>query len=485
MRLLSIVLFCSIFLASCSNSMNANISTGNSSDIITLSHYPDCDYQVLGNVKGIHGSGRFEYYTKTATTSSLKFIGNQIEALQILKSEAKSLGADAIAIIDYDAVHQEASNNRGKTITLSKYIYRAQAIKLNCQNSFASINKINDKPVKYLEDGSFNLGVVLKNKSIIAVTPQEKYKPKKVSQLSDNKVFLDGVIFGFTFGQPKNEVLEKLGSPSAVINYNNEQQAYLFGRRHVFHFTEHQFVGYEYTNWLLPPHLNNQLEYHNTFDALDWVLEDTIKIGSPLAKLKQVLGIDMPLTSNNKFKIEYNNVQAEFLFLNQKNMYDDDKQHYQLNTISILQKGMKSISWQDLNKTEHQRDVIDFESNILNNLLSNSRNNILEKLGQPNAIIFKDSEKDVWLYGGNLQLKFFNDSVFRFSLVSSIELFSKKECQNCLYLGQLIEQLPSNAVQYIANEQYLLKRSGIEYRIFMNDSSDAKIVSKIEANISL
>lgn len=415
MRLFIISLLYCVFFTACSSSKR--VVSG--ADIITLSYYPDCGYKELGNVIADHGMDRVEYLTRakySAVSANHSLQGNQKEALQQLKEKAMELGADAIAIIDYKALHQKVTGNRGQGIPIRKYIYRAQALQLNCQTNSENINVTNDNPVRYLEDGSINLGRTLKHEISVSFSLADEKKDSNEALLSEHKVFMNGNVFGFFLGQAKAEVLNKLGSPSALINYGEGKQAYLFGRRHVFYFSEHSFVGYEYTNWLLPPHLSNKFDYHDTFDEIEWVFENTIKIGASLTDIEKVLNKDIKLIDGDVAILEHDNVETKFSFLNQKNFYDDDKRHYHLNTVSIFSKTEKLLDWLQIDDIQTQRDLNGFDKNVINALLSKSRAEVVNKLGQPNSIIYKSLEKDIWIYGKSLQIKFLNDAVFRYSL---------------------------------------------------------------------
>lgn len=407
MKLIFLSLLYCLFLTSCSISKN----TGGEKNIITLLYYPECNYSKLGNVYGEHGMDRLEYHENikySGVSTHYALIGNQMEALRQLKTNAMNLGADAIAIIDYKVLHQKVINSRGKSVLIRKYIYRAAAIKLDCQNHLDNINAVNDKPVRYLEDGSMNLGRTLKHEVSVSLTIKEQNNGIKETLIPENKVFLNGKIFGFFLGQDKTVVLNKLGSVSAMINYQDGKKAYLFGRRHVFYFTKYKLIGYEYTNWLLPPHLSNKFDYHVTFDEIDWVLEEKIKIGTSLMEIKKVLNKEIELTNGNKAVVNDDKVEAVLSFLNQKNFYDDDKMHYKFNGVSIFSKDDSFATWKQ--QDDVQRDITE-----LSELMSNSRSKVISKLGQPSSIIYKSLGKDIWVYGKNLQIKFLNDSVFSYS----------------------------------------------------------------------
>lgn len=419
MRLYIIPILYGLLLTSCSSVTGVE----NASHIITLSYYPDCGYEDLGNVVAEHGMDRVEYLTRAKYSTVFakeSMQGNQKEAVQRLKIQANHLGADAIAIIDYKALQQKVTGNRGQAIPLSKYIYRAKALRLNCQQNLEHINVKNNKPVKYLEDGSFNMGQELQHEITVTFSPIGKNKVSNAARLSEHKVFMNGNVFGFVLGQAKADVLNKLGSPSALINYGEGRQAYLFGRRHVFYFTEHSFIGYQYTNWLLPPHLSNNFDYHDTFDEIEWVFENTIKIGASLTDIENVLKREVTLEDGHLAIIEHGNIQTTLSFLNQKYLYDDNKRHYRLNTVSIFGKDYQPIVWLHQDDMKKQRDDVSFgnsfDESVVSALLTKSRAEVVNKLGQPNSIIYKSLNKDIWIYGQSLEIKFINDAVFRYLL---------------------------------------------------------------------
>ena len=479
-------LFC-VLLTSCSSSTKVNKYTAPDYDIVTLSHYPDCEYKVLGNVEAVDGMDSSEYYKKSPLASvsiSRSFKGDRQRALSKLKAKASKLGADAIAITGYKEREQSVTITTGRSVPLSKYLYRAQAIKHNC-SSADSINVRNEKPVKYLEDGSINMGTSYKNQIVFTFSPENKNKVTNKTQLSETNSFIDGRVFGFALGQAKQEVLASLGSPSAVINYQNERQAYLYGRRHVFYFNTKQLIGYEYADWLLPPQFSNDFEFHDVFDQLDWRLEDKIKIGASLGDVAKVLNKDIQPDKGGVVSFKQGDVKTKLAFLSQKDMYDDDKVHYTLNAVSIFNKDEETVSWQQLNKKKPQEGHIDFNNETSGSLIARTRQEVVNKLGQPDLIIYKAYSKDIWYYGQNLQLKFLNDAVFKFSLESNAEIDVIDNCNNCLYLGQSVEKLPANVIQEIENKMYVFHNRDYEYLIHLEEVKGTPSVNRIEAILSL
>jgi len=130
-------------------------------EISALSHYPNCSYEILDIIKVRSGKTVSDVYYKTTSPLGLRISraqGDKNEAILALKSEAYRIGADAIAVTEFNNDTKLISTHRSEqAVVLNNYYYTAQAIKLCKEPQHESITEIKRKPVPYLIDGTENL----------------------------------------------------------------------------------------------------------------------------------------------------------------------------------------------------------------------------------------------------------------------------------------------------------------------------------------
>ena len=457
--------------------------------LLTLQFYPDCDFEILDIVTGTDGYTSYEYVeerlSKASQFVSRKHQGDKQKALYQLKKKAIEKGAGAIAITSFKNMMGSEVGSKGGRFNLNKYIYQAQAIKLCSTPPEVPYNTANSKPVRYDEAGNVNLGNLTSNFKLKPILTELTDREEDIKPtLSNHTIKSSGDIFGLSLGMSIDQLQAKLGKPSATIMESKNKKIFQYGRRHLFYLDNDIFVAYEYSNWFLPPHLNNKVLFHDQFEKLKWTLDKEINLGDSLEEIKEFYGKSFIKQSSGNFKIENKNIDVKFTFHLDKNHYTE-KVFYKLGGLVVSKKDVSFKSWDEIIASNTFKRSVDIGSAVLPIMPDDSKQQVKEKLGEPKALMKNSRGKLTWLYDNELSISFYGDKIFNYSFEKSPSKQKMNQCKYCLYLGQDEKSLPIEYLKKSTDFEYLLENNGIVYSLNFSDSDGINHVKKIKISTKL
>jgi hypothetical protein len=453
----------------------------NTDKLLTLAFYPDCDYQVLSMVKGVAGYTEYEY-TQSHLSGEFspvdqKFKGTQEEALYQLKKKALDKGADAIAITSFQKIMGSDISSKGRRFNLEKFIYKAQAIKLCSTSPVNPYNTANSNVVSYDEEGNFNFRNLITSielKTTITMKDNESVTP----ELSNHTVSTLGDVYGLSLGMSKDQLLSVFGTPSVTIRESETKHIIQYGRRHLFYIINNEFVAYKYSNWLLPPHINNEVPYNDNFDELKWTLDNGISRGDSIEKIKGLYGDSLIENYPWSFTVRNKGINTDLIFNKSKDQFTE-KDFYTLSNIIVSKKGTFFKSWDQIISGNTFNRSIDISNSVLPIMPYDSKQQVINKLGKPKAVMRNERGRLTWIYDNELNITFYNDDVFYYSFEKSTFKTEMNECKHCLYLNQDVKMLPMRYITKTTDFEYFLENNGIEYTVNFSNIEGEKRVNKI------
>ncbi len=100
----------------------------------------------------------------------------------------------------------------------------------------------------------------------------------------------DESIYGIAYGVSEDEFIERFGKPDGYIQLRNRKSGMLYGRDHIFIFTEGRLSGLRIDSSVIDWRLANQLQTNPWFNARKWRLDNGIKNEMSLDEVKDILG---------------------------------------------------------------------------------------------------------------------------------------------------------------------------------------------------
>ncbi|WP_448553300.1 hypothetical protein [Thalassotalea montiporae] len=448
-------------------------------NLTVLTEYPNCEYEVLGKVKGISGISPQDYHYKKVLSQSVRtktVRGTKEAAVSNVKKLAKGLGADAIALTSFVSQVGDIKTGRGKTVEVQKYTVTAEAIKLCEDSQSLATNQVERKLVKYLEDGSRNNALKFKKtiKLDLNSTISRKNGVRKTIAQITPKINSSGNIFGLSLGSTIAQTKQQFGVPSAVVNLSNRIQALYYGRNNTFYFKDSNLIGFSYGKWLIPLQHSNAIPFHELFDELNWRLDGKIELFSTKKDIAQALEFFTKSTTSNNYTKKANTVTTltfadeintpELSYINGVSIFQSAHDRNTIERI-ISNKSIKGIAY-NIN--------LDVGLTLKEGEASNS---VDRKLGSPWIKINSTRNKEQWVYKNGLVLNFLNDGLYRGRIISTTAI--RPSCKNCLFVGQKISTISHKALntQLSNDSQFQINLDNTWLNINYENDRDAEIES--------
>lgn len=427
--------------------------------LITLEFYPECDYRVIDTIRASNEE--------------------QHEALYHLKKSAIVTGADAIAITHFKKYETTGKTIRGEDTLSYKYSYKAEAIELCSTPPQIPYNTANNTPVQFNEAGSLVLiDIPITFKTEITFggigAPEEKFVP----ELSTNKIDSQGSIFGLSLGITKEKLLEALGAPSVIISESESKHIFQYGRRHLFYIANDHFVAYEFSDWFLPPHINNKVSFHEQFDDLKLIVDNEISLKSTLKETRAFYGEGLAKVSQGNFSLRDNKNDVNFVFRKKIDLVSGNEIR-KLASFSIREKGIYFKTWRQIIANNKFNRTIDIGQMKLPIFPHDSRKQVQEKLGSPKAAITDTRGKLTWIYDDELSVIFYKYDVFKYSFEESTNREKMAACESCVYLGQKKSLLPVKYLKINTDFEYVLENNGVTFSLGFTNVEGVNYVNKI------
>ncbi len=288
-----------------------------------LDYYPNCSY-------------------KTIQTSTTKMKTEQpwvekttLALLTKLRRKAKSLGADALIIIDKE-INKEANHDKyyGMSATdVKKYTvsYEAEFIK-HCQTDGANAQKLTSydhQGNKVLKTYSTNITLETK----IVFTPPAKAKLNHPI-ITNKELSLAQGIYGVNIGTNYQQVIDNFGDPSIVISMFEGEIIVGYGRKHWFRFQNNILVKVQSNLVVFSPALLNRVPLRDFFDETPWLVDNKIMRQTTFSDVKSAMKMDVHLNKQKKVVIkgQDNTLILSFTYRNNSN---DNEKNYFLDNFSL------------------------------------------------------------------------------------------------------------------------------------------------------
>ena len=474
----TLLLIPTLLATGCASTSEESSTQSNSSDVVVLEYYPDCNYQVLGTVNGQSGISEADYLNSNnallkRTVPARIAKGRPALTIKELKVRAQQLGADAIAITDYQGTKERIKLTSGKFVRAEKHTMRAEAIKL-CGDKLA-INTPNDKPVKYNEFSQLSLEKSLPTKvALERVEIEPQPIPVRSKGLLSENIEINGKVLGFHLGTSKRDLFNQLGEPSAIITLSSQQQALLYGRKHLFFFDSDKLVGYEHKSSFLPLHLSNHIEYPVELDEANIVINKELTIGSLLKEVSASIHLKAPMLRKGTLRIQNTKTMTRLSFTRPIGARGNTD-NYQLNGISVYQRGYQPFNWQSVVAKAGKTTYLDLQNSLLDSQSNIEKADVIATLGLPDITIKKARLKDTWVYGNELIVDFLRGTMLKYTLESNSTKLARQKCNPCLYLGQLKSEIPVQYVTMQSQRQITLESNGFSYLVALSDGNSPKV----------
>lgn len=301
-----------------------------------LSYFPGCDYKVLDIVTE-RGA-----VADTLTKENLRreYEQDLAKIIMRLQAQAAALGADALIITHLTKSARVKDRELSVVDKEIVFEFTAEAI-ADCPSE----NKALRRPTQYDENGlkghtlkiskinaELDLNAVIRNKSQLTslfdgkAISTENYKSNP--SLVNKDISLTGDFYGVAIGDSRNEILDKLGYPSAEFKIFKGTESLLYGRRHWLHFIKNKLVSVEFTDQILSYGPLNLIQAKDEFDQFEWRIEHLIKLNTPIEESRELFKSKHPVEKGNVLTIRDKNIQLSLIFDTEYDPYSSITKKY-------------------------------------------------------------------------------------------------------------------------------------------------------------
>lgn len=119
--------------------------------------------------------------------------------------------------------------------------------------------------------------------------------------LKTNKIDPDSHIYGIPFGTTEEKFIEKYGNPNGYIRFTGEETGMLYGKSHIFVFSEGKLSGVRITHNIIDWQISENVLPNPIFDGIKWKLNNGIQENTNLKEVKQILGNELSQYKYEKF----------------------------------------------------------------------------------------------------------------------------------------------------------------------------------------
>ena len=118
---------------------------------------------------------------------------------------------------------------------------------------------------------------------------REKVISSESVQLPSPVIVPDESLFGVPYGTTEDEFITKVGPPTGYIRLSNDESALLYGKAHLFFFTNDALSGVRVHPSLFDWKVSNRISMFTAFDRFQWKLDNGIGERTNLREVKKVI----------------------------------------------------------------------------------------------------------------------------------------------------------------------------------------------------
>ena len=124
----------------------------------------------------------------------------------------------------------------------------------------------------------------------VADHPDIRDKVVAPSEKDIDIIVPDQSIYGMPYGSSEEEFMKRFGKPDGYIQLRNRKSGMLYGKSHLFIFTNKRLSGVRISDSVLDWKLAKQLQTNPSFERRPWKLDNGIKDEMLLDEVKEILG---------------------------------------------------------------------------------------------------------------------------------------------------------------------------------------------------
>jgi hypothetical protein len=225
------------------------------------------------------------------------------QSLLQVRQQAKTAGADAVIINNISQFMTKKNKNQETvniTITADAITYCKEDQSLSTVNTpFNSAGK----QIKTIEI-AFTL----------PVSDQQtlERQAKKIDSV-DPSITLTSA-FGVTLGATAEQLLSKLGPPSAAFTLDDDTQAWVYGRNITLTLVNQKFVAASFGDVPLNASGKNQIEYTPNYDDITWNVLSKINYQNELTVAKKEFGKSLIINNDKNYVLKGSASELELKF---------------------------------------------------------------------------------------------------------------------------------------------------------------------------
>lgn len=438
-----------------------------------LESYPNCNYTILDTVTAKNKS--------TVPTKAVRF------SLLELKTKARSANADALILIDKDVKIPKNNSRKISDATKSLYHvkYTAELIKLCNEVDFS-----NKKLTKYNRFGHEITSIPIVHQSI--TTNIEVILPKKIAKkatIKNNIISIKNGLYGVQLNESYQQVEDKLGAPSVVINIMEDELVIGYGRRHWLHFQRDKLVKIQSSTHLLSQTTLNKVPLHDLFDNAPWKINNKVTANMSLIEVLNLLEINKSLNKENQLTYSHSGKTLKLNFYHNTNFHTGEKSYklegftLQVNDYQEAKKIAKWESKQQLKLVEQMYAQLTHNQEV--DLVG-----IHSQLGKPIAEIITSKDSTLEIFNPFMILETKKADLIKIHLNQESLLSKQFSYENTWALGQFTYDAPRAQLKkhfppnsYESDNEVEIQADKYTLSLFF-DSEDDSIPLK-EAELSL
>jgi hypothetical protein len=200
---------------------------------------------------------------------------------KLLKTASKK-NAQAVLIIDREIIERSKR-------TTSDYYYLSFTAELitPCEPLPGYTKRLTPYNILGEQQQSIELGTI---KGLEIQINLDMFANKRQSPtITDRTISASTGFLGIPLETPYSQVIQELGTPTFVMQFNERQQLLAYGRDIWLTFKDKKLVHATNQNIWLSRELVNMLDFDERFEKQNWLLEGKIKINQPFEEAKRLI----------------------------------------------------------------------------------------------------------------------------------------------------------------------------------------------------
>jgi len=137
--------------------------------------------------------------------------------------------------------------------------------------------------------------------STFAGDVRDKVAATATDTAGEERITPDTGIYGMPYGASEDAFIAKFGKPTGYFRITDTVSGMLYGKSHVFFFTNGGLSGVRVTHDVFDWRIANAMPKSTTLDLRAWQLDNGIRDGMSLVEVKRILGDRLSADRYHKF----------------------------------------------------------------------------------------------------------------------------------------------------------------------------------------